>query len=48
MTHRTIWRSRRPIDNRGRLEPMSAVDAKAWERTREKHPHLYARGNSND
>jgi hypothetical protein len=26
MTHRTIWRSRRPIDNRGRLEPIELPD----------------------
>lgn len=47
MTHRTIWRSRRPIDNRGRLEPMRPVEAEAWRLTRERFPHLYVKENEN-
>ena len=48
MTHRTIWHSRRAVDNRGKLEPMRAVDADAWKRTRELHPEYYRKGNGND
>jgi hypothetical protein len=48
MTHRTIWRSSRPVDNRGKLEPMRAVEAEAWRLTRERFPWLYERkGNGN-
>lgn len=37
-----IWHSRRTVPvSHGRIMPMSPVDAKAWERTRELHPHLY-------
>ena len=39
-----IFRSDKPTRlSHGRIEQMSAIEAVAWQRTRELHPHLYRR-----
>ena len=40
-TRLNIWHSAKPTRDFRGLLPMSPVDAKAWERTRELHPELY-------
>ncbi len=43
MTALNIWRSAKPTQRIGTLQPMSRTDALAWRLTRELHPHLYER-----